>query len=116
MDFILSIMEVEAWFLAEYPIFQTLIPKSPCLRSSRHGGFVPINDDMQLRLTADDMNHCYAIGGKTYEKRNAQQTVAVSTTAHVYAGLVDKFPYLKKLCDIITAFLKAQRTDVALHI
>lgn len=108
VDFILSIMEVEAWFLAEYTHFPNIDAKITVPAIVAACGFDPINDDMQLRLTpADDMNHCYAIGGKTYEKRNAQATVAAIDYAHVYAGLVDKFPYLKRLCDIIATFLKA---------
>jgi hypothetical protein len=71
-------------------------------------GFDPVNDDMRLRPTpAQDMSSCYAIGGKTYEKGNAQTTVEALDYAHVYVALVDKFPYLKKLCDIIAAFLKS---------
>ncbi len=108
VEFILSIMEVEAWFLAEYTHFPNIDAKITVPAIIAACGFDPINDDMQLRTTpADDMNSCYAIGGKTYEKRNAQATVDAIDCAHVYAGLVEKFPYLKRLCDIIAAFLKA---------
>lgn len=106
VDFILSIMEVEAWFLAEYTHFQNIDPRITVPAIIATYGFDPANDDMQLRPTpANDMNNCYAIGGKTYEKGNAQTTVEAIDYSHVYAGLVGKFPYLKKLCDIIAAFL-----------
>jgi hypothetical protein len=66
------------------------------------------HDDMQLRLTpANDLNNCYAIGGQAYVKGNAQATVNALDFAHVYAGLVDRFPYLMRLCNIIEHFLAA---------
>ncbi len=108
VDFILSIMEVEAWFLAEYFHFLNIDAKITVPAIIAACGFDPVNDDMQLRPTpANDMNACYAIGGKTYKKGNAQATVQALDYAHVYAGLVDKFAYLKKLCEIMAAFLKA---------
>jgi hypothetical protein len=108
VDFILSIMEVEAWFLAEYTHFPKIDAAITVAAIIAACGFDPVVDDMQLRPTpADDMCTCYAIGGKTYEKGNAQATVDVVDYAHVYAGLIEKFPYLKRLCDIITEFLKS---------
>lgn len=108
VDFILSIMEVEAWFLAEYSHFPRIDATITVPAIIAACGFDPVNDDMQLRPTpAKDMKDCYAIGGKTYDKGNAQATADALDYAHVYVGLVDKFPYLKRLCDIIVAFLKA---------
>ena len=108
VDFILSIMEVEAWFLAEYFHFPKIDDKITVPAIIATCRFDPVNDDMQLRpAPANDMNDCYTIGGKTYEKWNAQATVDALDYAHVYIGLVDKFPYLKRLCDIIATFLNA---------
>jgi hypothetical protein len=108
VDFILSIMEVEAWFLAEYSHFPNIDAKITVPAIITACGFDPVNDDMRLRPTpAKDLNDCYAIGGKTYEKWNAQATTEALDYTHIYAALVEKFPYLKKLCDIIGTFLKA---------
>ena len=108
VDFILSIMEVEAWFLAEYTHFPNIDATITVPAIIAACGFDPVNDDMQSRPTpANDMNNCYAIGSKTYEKRNTLATVAALDFAHIYAGLVDKFPYLKRLCDIIAEFLNS---------
>jgi hypothetical protein len=108
VDFILSIMEVEAWFLAEYSHFPTIDAKITVPAIIAACGFDPVNDDMRLRSTpAKDLNDCYAIGGKTYEKWNAQLTTEALDYTHIYVALVEKFPYLKKLCDIIGTFLKA---------
>lgn len=108
VDFVLSIMEVEAWFLAEYTHFPRIDATISVPAIVAACGFDPVNDDMQLRPTpADDMKDCYAIGGKPYEKRYAKATVEALDYAHVYAGLIDRFPYLKSFCEIIGAFLKA---------
>ena len=56
---------------------------------------------------AEDLNNCYALAGKTYEKKNAHNTVAALDYVHIYAGLVEKFPYLRKFCEIIEEFLKS---------
>jgi hypothetical protein len=106
VDFILSIMEVEAWFLAEHTHFPRIDPAItvPAIISALH--FDPEHDDMQQRLTpADDLNNCYALAGKTYVKGNAEATVNVLEFAYIYAGLVDKFPYLKRPCTVIEHFL-----------
>ena len=108
VDFILSIMEVEAWFLAEYTHFPNIDASITVPAIIGACGFDPVNDDMQLRpAPANDMNNCYAIGGKTYEKRNAPTTIGALDYAHIYAGLVGKFPYLKRLCVIIAEFLNS---------
>lgn len=108
VDFILSIMEVEAWFLAEHTHFERIDPviTVPAILAALH--FDPSTDDMQLRTApADDMVACYAIGGQVYSKHQAQVTVDALDCAYVYVGLIDKFPYLRRLCDIITEFLQS---------
>jgi hypothetical protein len=108
VDFILSIMEIEAWFLAEHNHFPK-IDAAITLEAIAAGlGFNPAQDDMQQRPTpADDLHNCYVLGGKSYEKKNAKDTMEALDYVHIYAGLVDKFPDLKRLCDIIETFLKA---------
>jgi hypothetical protein len=108
VDFILSIMEIEAWFLAEHSHFPKIDPalNVPAIRGAL--GFDPENDDMQLRTKpADDLNNCYALAGKTYVKGNAKNTVEALDYVHIYARLVDKISYLKDFCAIIEAFLKS---------
>jgi len=106
VDFVLSIMELEAWFLAEHTHFAKIDPaitREAILSALK---FDPEKDDLQTRPTpADDLQKCYALGGKTYEKKNAKDTVEALDYVHIYAGLVERFPDLKKLCDIIETFL-----------
>jgi hypothetical protein len=106
VDFILSIMEIEAWFLAEHSHFKKIDPAITLAAIARLG-FDPAADDMQRRPTpAADLQSCYALGGKSYEKKNAKATIEALDYVHIYAGLAEKFPDLKKLCDIIETFLK----------
>jgi len=69
-------------------------------------GFDPEKEDMQLRLEpAEDLGRCYAIGGKTYNKYNAQQTVDALSFDEIYLKLVAKLQYLERLVKVIEAFL-----------
>jgi hypothetical protein len=106
VDFILSIMEVEAWFLAECRHYAKIDPgiTVPAIRASL--GFDPEQDDMQLRPEpADDLTRCYALGGKKYDKYNASQTVDALSFEDLYLKLTAKFPYLQRLVHVIEAFL-----------
>jgi hypothetical protein len=106
VDFILSVMEIEAWFLAEHNHFQAIDPTITVPAIVAALGFNPEIDDLQLRpAPADDLVRCYALAGKTYVKGNAQATVEALDFAHVYAGLTGRFSYLKRLCEIIDTFL-----------
>jgi hypothetical protein len=108
VDFILSIMEIEAWFLAEHTHFSRIDPALTLSAIRAELRFDPQNDDMQLRpAPAEDLNNCYALAGKSYMKANAKTTMDALDYVHIYAGLVDKFPYLKTFCAIIETFLRA---------
>jgi hypothetical protein len=108
VEFILSIMEIEAWFLAEtthYPRIDSSITV-PAIKAAL--GFDPENDDMEQRLNpAQDLSNCYAIGGKTYLKHKAQVKVTMAALDYtlIYMVLCDKFRYLKRLLASIDAFL-----------
>ncbi len=106
VQFILAIMETEAWFLAETSHFPKIDPHITVEAIKEVLGFDPENDDMEQRLTpSNDLNDCYGIGGKTYEKRHVQNTVEALDFARMYLELPLKFPYLKQLVDSINEFL-----------
>jgi len=108
VDFVLSIMEIESWFLAEHTHFAKIDPALTVPAIVSKLGFDPESDDMQARANpAKDLNDCYQLAGKNYEKRFAKETIEALDFTHIYAGLVDKIPYLKKLCDIIEEFLRS---------
>jgi hypothetical protein len=104
--FILSVMEIEAWFLSEFNHFSKIDPSItvPTIRATL--GFDPEHDDMAQRPTpTDDLINCYQIGGKTYKKNNAADTVAALDYPFLYLELQKKIEYIKRLTDAIDGFL-----------
>lgn len=106
VQFVLSVMEIEAWFLAEFNHYPKIDP-AITLPAIRHRlGFDPEHDDMTQRPTpSDDLNACYMIAGKTYEKKKAATTVAALDYAFLYLEQANRIEYLRKLVDVIDEFL-----------
>lgn len=106
VTFILAIMEIEAWFLAEATHFPRIDPSITVAAIKTNLGFDPENDDMELRLCpSDDLNACYAIGGKTYVKHDAKVAVDALDYALIYTRLRTTIKYLNRLIAAIDAFL-----------
>jgi hypothetical protein len=108
VDFILAIMEIEAWFLAETTHYQKIDPAItlPAIRATL--GFDPENDDMERRANpADDLDRCYRIAGKAYQKSKAHETVEALDYARVYLEFPGRFKYAARLMGHIETFLKA---------
>lgn len=106
VQFILSVMEIEAWFLAEFNHYPKIDPSITLSLIKSNLGFDPQHDDMALRLKpTDDLNACYQLGGKTYEKSKADATVAALDIPFLYLELPQKIKHLEKLVESIDAFL-----------
>ena len=106
VQFVLSVMELEAWFLAEFTHFPRIDEKITVEAIRATLGFDPEHGDMSLRLIpANDLNACYLIGGKTYAKNQAQATVSALDFDFIYIALNTKIPYMQKLIASIDAFL-----------
>ena len=106
VEFILAILEIEAWFLAESTHFPKIDPAITVASIIATLGFDPEHDDMSARpIPADDLNRCYAIGGKTYQKHMAKDTVDALDYALVYLDLPPRIPYLGRLIGSISSFL-----------
>lgn len=106
VDFILAIMEIEAWFLAETTHYARIDPAITVAAIKSTLGFDPENDDMERRPhPAADLHNCYAIAGKAYLKGLAEDTVTALDFAELYCNLAEKLDYLKKLANIINEFL-----------
>jgi hypothetical protein len=99
-------MEIEAWFLAETTHYQRVDPAITVAAIKATLGFDPENDDMEQRVMPyKDLGDCYAIGGKTYLKHNAKDTVDALDYALIYMELCKKFRYLRQLITSIDGFL-----------
>ena len=105
VEFILSVMEIEAWFLSEYTHFKKIDPLLNLDLIIKNLGFDPSNDDMQLRMEPQaDLNRCYSLAGKKYIKSN-QLTVDALDYAYIYINVQGKIHHLNKLISNIDAFL-----------
>jgi len=106
VTFVLSVMEVEAWFLAEHGHFARIDPAITREAISSGLGFDPHLDDMQTRPTpARDLGDCYALAGKHYDKFTSQATIDAIDYVSVFCDIAKKFPHLGRLCDEIGGFL-----------
>lgn len=106
VTFILEIMEIEAWFLAEATHYPRIEPAITVAAIKTNLGFDPENDDLEQRpCPSDDLNACYAIGGKTYMKRHVKVTVDALDYALIYTDLRSKINYLDRLISVIDTFL-----------
>jgi hypothetical protein len=104
--FILAVLEIEAWFLAEATHFERIDPAITVAVIKSTLGFDPQNEDMQQRLApADDLDKCYAIGSKRYEKRESATTVEALDFGLIYCDLRDRIPYLGQLIGHVEQFL-----------
>lgn len=109
VEFILSVMEIEAWFLAESQHFPKVHPSITLESIKLNLGFDPENNDMSLRPTPTaDLQSAYLLSGEKYETVNdIARTINSLDFACVYLELKEKIPYLKRLCASIDAFLAA---------
>jgi hypothetical protein len=106
VTFILSIMEIEAWFLAETSHFQEIDSSITLPAIKNILGFDPENDDMELRPNpAEDLNACYEIGGKTYKKDQTETTVNKLDYDNIYLNVSKKYEYMNQLVTCIDDFL-----------
>lgn len=106
VQFILAIMEIEAWFLAEHIHFPLIDPTITVSAIQEQLGFDPVTEDMSGRLEpANDMVAAYGIGGKVYAKGDGEGTIQALDYAHIYLGLRERIPDLRELMDSIDTFL-----------
>ncbi|WP_129932404.1 MULTISPECIES: hypothetical protein [unclassified Pseudomonas] len=106
VDFILTTMELEAWFLAEFNHYEKIDPALTV--DAIHGalGFHPVTDDPCLRDTpTEDLRICYAIAGKTYEKSEVSRTVESLDYLYIYTELGGRVPEVAKVIQHVDEFL-----------
>jgi hypothetical protein len=113
VKFILSVMEIEAWFLAEHKHFPLVDPAITVAEIRMQLGFDPESDDMSNRLTPrSDLEAAYVIGGKVYEKGNADCTINKLDYEYMYTDLKSRIPDLAELISTIDHFLTNPETLV----
>jgi hypothetical protein len=108
--FVLAIMEVEAWFLAEYTHFERIDPALTVARISAHLDFDPSAGDMEQRPTpAGDLHAAYQLAGLAYSKSRArvQRTVGHLDYARLYLDIPARYPSLESLVSALDRFFSA---------
>lgn len=116
VDFILSVMEIEAWFLAEYTHFEKVDPTLTVASIHTLLGFHPEHEDMSLRPhPAADLHDCYSIVAKSYKKGD-DMTLSLLDYSHFYITLTKRIDYLNRLCKIIDDFLSPPANSTFCHV
>ena len=88
VEFVLSVMEIEAWFLAEVSHFEKIDPAITRDAILLNLGFDPTVEDMTLRSApAEDLNACYRIAGKSYSKDNVSTTISALDFSSIHSAL-----------------------------
>jgi hypothetical protein len=106
--FVLAVMEVEAWFLAEYTHFERMATALTVASISANLGFDPSEDDMEQRLNpAGDLHAAYQLVGLAYSKRraNVQRTVGELDYGRLYLEMPASYPSLATLVSAVDHFL-----------
>lgn len=107
VDFVLGVMEIEAWFLAEHTHFSRIHPRLSASRIAALHGFDPSVDDMQMRThPALDLHNAYSLEGFAYQKRGSQieRTVEALDYAEMYLEHKTKFPDFAVFMRVIDQF------------
>ncbi len=105
--FVLGVMEVEAWFLAEHNHFPRIHPAITCARISATLGFDPGRDDMRTRpCPHEDLHNIYQLEGLAYRKtgKQIQRTVDLLNYEYVYCAMIDRFEDLKLMVETLERF------------
>jgi hypothetical protein len=105
--FVLGVMEIEAWFLAEYTHFARIHINLTLERIKTDLGFDPSVDDMQTRpCPHDDLHRIYQLEGLSYQKKASQlqRTINHLDYGNIYLQLINKFPDLHTLVQALDGF------------
>ncbi len=112
--FILAIMELEAWFIAEHTHF-IKINSGLTVDIIRHTlGFDPSIDNMELKnQPAVDLNNCYNIVGDNYSKNEAslERTTSAIDYGEIYFNTRTRVNSLNLLLNEIESFFPVIRAD-----
>jgi hypothetical protein len=105
--FVLSVMETEAWFLAECTHFLCIHENLTIPRIIQTFGFNPETEDMQVRAKpAADLSNIYGLEGYAYNKRgsNIKRTIDALDYCKIFLEHGQRFPDLDSLIALLQRF------------
>lgn len=105
VEIFLTVMEIEAWFLAEHSHFERIDQLITMHAIKSALGFDPSVDDTSLRENpTSDLDLAYRIAGKGYEKGGDAKTMAALDYEMMYLELGNRVSNLGKLVSSLDAF------------
>jgi hypothetical protein len=110
VTFVLGVMEIEAWFIAEHTHFERISNKLTLGRIKRAMGFDPSKADLQRRpRPASDLDAIYRLAKIRYRKEEAsiRRTVNSLDFTEVYLELGNRFEDLRLFIAKIDKLLPA---------
>jgi len=110
VEIILSVMEIEAWFLAEHTHFQRIARELTPERIARQLRFDPRWDDLERRWhPAQDLDRAYQLGGARYTKQrgNVARTLDCLDFALLLAEVPRRFRDFGRLASLLRAEFSA---------
>jgi hypothetical protein len=108
IDIVLAVMEIEAWFLAEWSHFIKIDMRLTPENIQANFGFNPRVDDMETRHhPADDLHQIYKLVGRAYKKsRNQVNTIVLNLDYDfMYVELVNKVVSFGEFIQLINLFI-----------
>ncbi|NET71852.1 MAG: DUF4276 family protein [Sphaerospermopsis sp. SIO1G2] len=108
INIILAVMEIEAWFLAEYNHFLKLDSSLTPNKIEDFFGFNPQTDDMEARMKpSDDIKQIYNYLGKGYNKTEKQLNRLAANLDYefIYIKLAHSVPSLGEFIGYIDNFM-----------
>ena len=109
VELFLSVMEIEAWFLAEHTHFQRLSRMLNLDLIRENCAFDPANDDLERRThPAEDLDRIYRLAGFSYVKKvnSLQRTVDLLDLKFFLKSVVCRFSDLERMTAELARFFE----------
>lgn len=109
INFILVIMEIEAWFLAEATHFSKISKELTSSFIKENFQFNPENFNTEnIDEAANMLNNIYESVGSSYEKSkfSIDRTINCLDMGDLYLAVKDRIPSLEELCNVIDGFIE----------
>jgi hypothetical protein len=108
IEFVIAVMEVEAWFLQEWTHYEKIDPGLTIQNIVNAIHFNPKTDNADdVLLPADTLNQIYRLAGKSYSKARlkVERTVESLDYENIYLNVRGKLPQLNQFIEHIDNFV-----------